>query len=222
MEFWFPFITAFLTGLLGGVHCVGMCGGIVGALTLGLPAGGAQRFGFQLAYNLGRLLSYALAGAVMGGLGLLLAEAAPVYYAQRVLLGAAGVFMVLLGLYLGGWWPVLTRLERLGGGLWGRIEPLGRRFLPVRRWYQALVVGVLWGWIPCGLVYTMLVNAVAMGGALEGAALLLAFGLGTLPNLLVMGALAGAAARMAESRALHALAGGLVILFGLYTLWQAL
>lgn len=221
MESWFPFLTAFLAGLLGGVHCIGMCGGIVGALTLGLPPG-AKRLGYQLAYNFGRLASYMVAGALMGGLGMLLAEAAPVYYAQRVLLGVAGVFMILLGLYLGGWWRILVRLERLGGGIWRRIEPLGRRFLPVRRLSQAFAVGVLWGWIPCGLVYTLLVNAVAMGGALEGALLLLAFGLGTLPNLMIMGALAGAAARLAESRALHATAGALVILFGLYTLWLAL
>ena len=225
MEVWLPYLSAFVVGLLGGVHCVGMCGGIVGALTFGLPPerrrGIAAMLPFQLAYNLGRILSYVLAGAVMGALGILLAQLMPVYYAQRVLLGIAGLFMVLLGLYLSGWWMVLGRLERAGGAVWRRLEPLGRRLLPVTSPGRALVVGMIWGWIPCGLVYSMLVNAVAAGGALQGAALMLAFALGTLPNLLLMGMLAGAAARLSGSPLVRRVAGVTVMLFGLYTLWQA-
>ncbi|HEB96831.1 MAG TPA: sulfite exporter TauE/SafE family protein [Sedimenticola thiotaurini] len=225
MEAWLPYLSAFVVGLLGGVHCVGMCGGIVGALTFGLPPerrrGIAAMLPFQLAYNLGRILSYVLAGAVMGGVGILLAQLMPVYYAQRVLLGIAGLFMVLLGLYLSGWWMVLGRLERAGGAVWRRLEPLGRRLLPVTSPGRALVVGMIWGWIPCGLVYSMLVNAVAAGGALQGAALMLAFALGTLPNLLLMGMLAGAAARLSGSPLVRRVAGVTVMLFGLYTLWQA-
>ncbi len=220
-----PYLSAFLVGLLGGVHCVGMCGGIVGALTFGLSR---ERRGslsavmpFQLTYNLGRVTSYVLAGAIMGALGMLLAQLMPVYYAQRVLLGVAGLFMILLGLYLAGWWMVLNRIEQAGSALWRRLEPISRRLLPVRTPGQALLVGLLWGWIPCGLVYSMLVNAVAAGSALEGAALMAAFGLGTLPNLLLMGALAGAAARLARSSTARTVAGVTVMLFGVYTLWQA-
>jgi len=220
------YLTAFVVGLLGGAHCVGMCGGIVSALTFGLPQEQRGRLAammpFQLAYNLGRITSYVVAGAVMGALGMLIAELMPVYYAQHVLLAVAGIFMILLGLYLGGWWMVLNRLEQAGGALWRRIEPISRRLLPVRTPGQALVVGMIWGWIPCGLVYSMLVTAVAAGSALQGAALMLAFALGTLPTLLSMGMLAGAAARLAGSRAARRVAGGMVILFGLYTLWQAL
>ncbi|OQX31364.1 MAG: hypothetical protein C3L25_13935 [Candidatus Sedimenticola endophacoides] len=226
MESWMSYVSAFVVGLLGGVHCVGMCGGIVGAMTLGLPREQRQSLSrmlpYQLAYNLGRLGSYLLAGALMGGLGLLLAQVMPVYYAQRLLLAGAGVFMILLGLYLGGWWMLLNRIERLGGGVWRRIEPLARRLLPVRTPLQALVVGAFWGWIPCGLVYSMLVNAVAAGGVWQGAGLMLAFGLGTLPNLLLMGVLAGGAARLARSQLARRVAGASVVLFGLYTLWQAL
>jgi len=226
MELWFPYLTAFLAGLLGGVHCVGMCGGIVGAVTFGLPrevqSDGLRLFSFHALYNLGRVLSYTLAGAVMGGVGALLTGWVALQQAQQVLLVVAGVFMVLLGLYLGGWWGLLSRLERLGEGVWRRLEPLGRRLMPVRNPFQALAVGALWGWLPCGLVYTMLINAVAAGGALQGAGLLLAFGLGTLPNLLIMGMLVGAAAHLVHSRALHRLAGALVVLFGLTTLWRAL
>lgn len=221
----YSYLTAFLVGLLGGVHCVGMCGGIVGALTLGLPSerreGLSAMMPFQLAYNLGRIASYVVAGAIMGALGMLLAQLLPVYYAQRVLLGLAGLFMILLGLYLAGWWMLLNRVEQAGGGLWRRLEPLARRLIPVRSPVQALMVGLVWGWIPCGLVYSMLVNAVATGSALKGAGLMLAFAVGTLPNLLLMAVLAGAAARLARSIVARRIAGATVILFGVYTLWQA-
>jgi hypothetical protein len=225
MDFWMPYLSAFLVGLLGGVHCVGMCGGIVGALTFGLPverrSSVLDMLPFQLAYNLGRITSYVVAGAIMGGVGILLAQFMPVYLAQRVLLGIAGLFMVLLGLYLAGWWMALNRVERAGSLIWRRLEPIGRRLMPVRSPRQALVIGLVWGWIPCGLVYSMLVNAVSAGGVWQGALLMLAFALGTLPNLLVMGTLAGAAARLAESRLARQIAGTTVILFGLYTLWNA-
>jgi len=220
------YLTAFVVGLLGGTHCVGMCGGIVGVLTLGLPQAKRARISgmltFQLAYNLGRIFSYVLAGTVMGALGMVLSEMLPVYYTQRVLLLFAGIFMILLGLYLSGWWLLLNRLEHLGGRLWRRIEPIGRRLLPVSTPGQALLVGVVWGWLPCGLVYSMLVNAVSTGSALNGALLMLSFALGTLPTMITVGVLAGAASRLTRSPSVRRAAGVLVILFGLFTLWRAI
>ena len=226
MDILVPYLSAFLVGLLGGVHCVGMCGGIVGALTFGLAKERRDRIGsmmpYQLAYNLGRITSYTIAGALMGALGLLIVQFMPVYYAQRALMAVAGLFMVLMGLYLAGWWMLLSRLERAGGAVWRRIEPFGRRLLPVRTPAHALGVGLIWGWIPCGLVYSMLVTAVSSGSALKGAGLMLAFALGTLPNLLIIGAMAGAAARLSRSGTFRQIAGGIVVLFGLYTFWQAI
>jgi sulfite exporter TauE/SafE len=178
-------------------------------------------FPFQLAYNFGRIGSYLVAGAAAGGLGSLLTEALPVYYAQRFLMVLAGTFMVLLGLYLGGWWLGLARLERLGGRLWRRIEPAARGLLPVRSKAQALVLGALWGWVPCGLVYSMLVWAASAGSIWRGGSLMLAFGLGTLPNLLVMGLAAGSLARWVRDARVRAIAGAIVVVFGLVTLWQA-
>ncbi len=225
MNDWVTLASAFVVGLLGGVHCVGMCGGIVTALTFGLPAERRQRVGamlpFLLAYNTGRIASYTLAGALMGGAGLLLAQLAPVQTAQRVLLVVAALFMVAMGLYIAGWWTGLGRLERLGGALWRRLEPYGRRLLPVQQPGQALALGALWGWLPCGLVYSALVWAVSSGGAWQGAALMLAFGLGTLPNLLLMGAAAGAISRLARRPLIRQVAGAAVLLFGLWTLWAA-
>ena len=211
---------AFLIGLTGGVHCFGMCGGIVGALTLGLPPTRGHplrtRLPFLLAYNLGRITSYVTAGTLAGGVGAWAAHLISVHHAQLGLQIIAGLFMILLGLYLAGWQGTLSRLERAGGALWRRIEPLGRRFFPVRTPLQALGIGLVWGWLPCGLVYSVLVWAMGAGGALEGGLLLLSFGLGTLPTLLAMGTVAATLAGFVRRPGVRAAAGALVILFGIY------
>jgi sulfite exporter TauE/SafE len=217
------YTAAFVVGILGGVHCAGMCGGIVGALTLGqaeVQRSGLFSFSLHLAYSVGRVFSYTLAGALAGGLGILLASSLPVAVAQRVLLVLAGIMLVLLGLYLGGWWLGLRRVEALGRLLWQRIEPLGRKLLPVRSPWQALALGAVWGWLPCGLVYSMLIWALAAGSLLQGAGLLLAFGLGTLPNLLLMGMLAGWLSRHLRKTVVRRTAGFLVLAIGLFTVAQ--
>jgi len=213
-------ISAFVVGILGGVHCVGMCGGIVGALSLGMPGAGGTRWPIQIAYNLGRIGSYTLAGALAGGLGYFFSGLLPVQQAQQVLLLIAGVFMILLGFYLAGWWNLLARVEQAGGWLWKRIEPLGRGLLPVRSVRHAIMLGGLWGWLPCGLVYSVLIWAVSAGGALQGASLMLAFGLGTLPNLLLMGVAAASLQRFVRNPLVRQLAGGLIVLFGLVQIFS--
>ena len=220
-----PYLAAFLIGLTGGVHCFGMCGGIVGALTLGLPPAPGHpllaRLPYLLAYNLGRITSYATAGALAGGVGAWAAHLTSVRHAQLALQVLAGLFMILLGLYLAGWWPGLSRLERAGGVLWRRIEPLGRRFFPVRTPARALGIGLVWGWLPCGLVYSVLVWAVGAGGPAQGALLLLSFGLGTLPVLLALGTAAAGLAGLVRRPAVRYAAGMLVMLFGLYEIGLA-
>ena len=213
-------LSAFVVGLLGGVHCAGMCGGIVGALSFGM-ASTASRWPILLAYNAGRISSYTLAGAIMGALGFYFSGMLPVQTAQRVLLSLAGLFLVLMGMYLAGWWNALARIERVGGVLWRKIEPFGRGLLPVRSAWQGYLLGLLWGWLPCGLVYSALVWTVSAGGAMEGASLMLAFGLGTLPNLLLMGIAATQLARWLRQPWVRAFAGGLVILFGVLLLLDA-
>jgi sulfite exporter TauE/SafE len=202
-----------------------MCGGIVAALSLeqnlARRSGGPFGIGLHLAYNLGRVLSYTLAGALVGSLGVLLASWLPVAVAQRVLLLMAGGMLVLLGLYLGGWWLGLNHVEALGRVLWQRVEPLGRRLLPMRSVWRALALGAVWGWLPCGLVYSMLIWALAAGSPLKGAGLLLAFGLGTLPNLLLMGMLAGWLSQHLQKTTLRRTAGIAVLAFGLFTIAQA-
>lgn len=215
------FVSAFLVGLLGGVHCFGMCGGIVGALTLGLGdvvRGDYRRsLPFLIAYNAGRIFSYTTAGFLMGGIGQLAAHLTSVHRAQQGLQLLAGLFMIALGLYLAGWWLGIRRIEDAGGLLWRRIEPLGRRFLPVTRPRQAFVLGLFWGWLPCGLVYSVLIWAISAGSAMRGGLLLLCFGAGTLPLLLGMGLSASRLSAFLRRRATRLAAGALVTGFGAYT-----
>lgn len=217
---------ALLAGLLGGVHCVGMCGGITGALTMGLPdvvrTSPTRLLPYQLAYNLGRILSYVVAGALMGALGAGVFSLGDMHQTRLFVLLIAALFMLVLGLYIGGWWSGLLKLEQLGGHVWKRIEPLGRGLLPVRSLPHAFLLGVVWGWLPCGLVYSLLTWALASGSASQGALLMLAFGAGTLPVMLLMGSVIGSFSRWLQQIWLRRLAGGLVVLLGLHALYRVL
>jgi sulfite exporter TauE/SafE len=213
------FLALLLIGLLGGTHCVGMCGGIVGALSMGAPAG----FTLHLAYNAGRISSYAVAGAMVGALSeasLTLSAPLSAQLPLRTLLYLfANLMLIALGLYLMGATRALAFSERLGQRLWRQLQPLSGRFLPVRSVAQAFPLGLLWGWLPCGLVYSALATAFSSGSAWQGAGLMLAFGLGTLPNLLLAGLFA---ARLKDClrRPVVRLTSGLVVLgFGAWGLF---
>jgi sulfite exporter TauE/SafE len=217
------YIAAFLVGLMGGVHCVGMCGGIVSALTFGVqqPLPRARLLRFLLGYNAGRILSYTIAGILLGGLSGLADQLLVMNQYQTGLQIIAGLFMVAMGLYIAGWWSGLRHVEGLGRYLWRYIEPWGRRLMPVTRPGQAFVLGMLWGWLPCGLVYSVLIWSISTGSAAEGGLLMLSFGLGTLPNLVLMGMFAATLQRFVRYKAVRYLAGGLVLAFGLTTLYLA-
>ena len=179
-------MSAFLVGLLGGGHCVGMCGGIVGAVSMHLPQS-KSKAPFLLAYNAGRILSYTLAGAIAGLVGassFFLNHVLPI---QHLLYGISSLMLISLGLYLAGIWHGVTYLESAGKAIWKTLQPYSKRYIPVQNFRQAFILGGLWGWLPCGLVYSVLIAAIAMGSAVSGGLLMLAFGLGTLPTLLTMG-----------------------------------
>ena len=208
-------VSAIILGLLGGGHCLGMCGGLMSALTMAIPAEKrAQRFQLLLAYNLGRILSYSVAGLLLGLAGWALA-AGPLVTSLRM---AAALLLIAMGFYLAGWWSGLTRIEALGRGLWRHIQPLTRRFMPVTSVPRALALGSLWGWLPCGLVYSTLLWAASQGNAVDSAALMLAFGLGTLPVLLATGLAAERLTALLRKQGVRMVGGILVILFGLWTM----
>jgi sulfite exporter TauE/SafE len=212
----FTLLSALLVGLLGGVHCAGMCGGIVAAFSFRAD-GSAPPFRLHVGYNLGRVLSYTLFGALAGSLGasLNLLKIRPL---QMVLYVVAQLVMVLLGLYLAGWNRWVLVFERAGGALWSRVQPYFKKLLPVRNLPGAFAAGMVWGWLPCGLVYSVLVGALASGSATGGAALMLAFGLGTLPNLLGMGLFARSLQPFFQHPITRRAAGALVAGFGVWGL----
>lgn len=213
-------ITALIAGLLGGGHCIGMCGGIVSALSFALPPSRrhpARIAALMLSYNIGRISSYILAGLLVGGLGqLLVGQIQPL----TTLLGwLATLMLVLMAFYIGQWWTGLTRVEALGKHLWRYLEPLGRRLMPVSHPGQALAIGLIWGWLPCGLVYSMLLLTLSSGSSLNGGLLMLAFGLGTLPTLLVTGSLARQLTSLLRQPLWRQLSA--LLLLG-FAIWQAL
>jgi len=208
------FLALFLVGLLGGTHCVGMCGGIVGALSLGAPA----RWSMHLAYNFGRIISYALAGAIAGALGAASMGLEGQVPVRLVLYLVANLMLVALGLYLLGVTRALAFTERFGQHLWHVLQPLTRRFLPARSVAQAFPLGLLWGWLPCGLVYSALASALTAASASRGALLMLAFGLGTLPNLLLAGIVLARLNEFVRRPLVRGISGLLVLGFGLYGL----
>jgi sulfite exporter TauE/SafE len=228
---------AFLVGLAGGAHCVGMCGGIVAAVSFrsggmrAMTAGGgalavasptlAGQVLFHLAFNAGRVASYAAAGALVGAigsLGLLLDAIVPVQLALRVL--ASGL-VVLVGLHVAGIGSaVVASLERAGGALWRTVRGAGSGVFPPDTPAKALAAGSVWGWLPCGLVYGMLATALVSGSASRGAAVMLAFGLGTLPNLIAAGLVADRLRRALQRTAVRYAAGLAIATLGLIALVQ--
>jgi len=213
----FSLLAVWLVGLMGGVHCLGMCGSIVGIFTTQLPAQ-QSRWPFHLTYSAGRIVSYAVAGALVGAIGkagLLMRDAVPV---QHLLFALSSLMLVMLGLYLAGLWGAVRRVEQLGGALWQRLQPFTAKLLPVNTLPKALALGALWGWLPCGLVYSVLVSALASGSASQGALIMAAFGLGTLPNLLLIGLFWERCRRWVQSPKVRLVAGLVVMSLGGYGL----
>lgn len=217
----FSLISVFLVGLLGGGHCVGMCGGIVGAVSVSLPQA-KPKLHFIVAYNAGRIVSYALAGGLAGAVGassFFLSHVLPI---EKTLYAAANLMLIFLGLYLAGFSAMLTRVEVLGASVWKHIQPIGKRFIPVKTKSQAFCLGMVWGWLPCGLVYSILIAALASGSAMQGSIIMLCFGLGTLPTLLAMGMTAIKLKQYLQQQWVRKLSGVLIVTFGVVGSYRVL
>lgn len=209
-------LAAVLAGLLGSAHCMGMCGGV--AMLSGRQAQSPQ-WRRAAAFNAGRIGSYTLAGALVGGIasqaGVLLPDTAVWGSVLRI---TTGLLMIAIGLHVAVGWAGLRRLERLGVPVWRRLGPLAARLDPGRSALHALAFGALWGWIPCGLVYSALLAALVSGGTGAGAAIMLAFGLGTAPALLSLGLLGDRLRPLMASGSWRRSSGVLVIGLGVWTI----
>jgi sulfite exporter TauE/SafE len=254
-------LPVFVVGLAGSVHCAGMCGGIVGALSAtARPAAIPTHVGIHrardemlnmdsrvrgndgvsvipivvaaagalphvLAYNAGRIASYMLAGALAGGLAGGALNLAPLADAQLGFYWLANLMLVALGLYLMNAWRGLAVLEQGGRVLWRHaqpaIAPMMKTLVPADQPYKAFALGALWGWLPCGMVYSTLATAMLSGSAADGAAVMLAFGLGTLPMLTGLGLLGARVQRAMQKRHVRIACGLLVLAFGAIGLARA-
>ncbi len=217
-------LAALLMGLLGSAHCIVMCGGVVAMTCSALPLAQRSRFVHQvpylIAYNAGRIASYSAAGGLAGLIGATFASWAPLEGGQTVVRLGARLMLVAVGLYVAGVAPALRWIEGLGKPVWDRIAPIARRWVPVRRPVQAFALGLVWGWMPCGLVYGALAAAAGSGSLGGGAATMAAFGTGTLPMLLTMGSAGALLARLARHRWVRGAAGVAMIAFGVVQIAQ--
>lgn len=214
--------SAFVVGLLGAGHCFAMCGGILAALSLpgtNTTTGSKPNLIFlSLFYQLGRISSYSVIGVLAGLVGFQLNQLFSGVSALPLLRIFAGIMLILLGFYISGWWRVLTKLEQVGTLVWKRIEPIGRRFLPIDSYAKAIAVGMVWGWLPCGLVYSTLAVALAQSQPLSAGAVMASFGLGTLPAMWLGGALGASVASVIRAPWFRAMSGVLLIAFGVWTI----
>lgn len=204
-------LSALLIGVLGSTHCLGMCSGLAAVTAQG--AKGAMGI---VTYNVGRLLTYMLLGALLGWFGEQLLQLMPkLTFVLRVV---AGLLLIAMGLYISRWWLGLTRLEQLGAYAWRQVQPLTRRLLPIRNYRQMLLAGMLWGLLPCGLVYSTLAWALATADWQQSALLMLAFGVGTLPAMIGVGLLNKMVQDYLRGKFFRSVAGVIVILMGIWML----
>jgi sulfite exporter TauE/SafE len=209
--------TALLAGLLGSAHCFGMCGGISGLFALESGVRGLRRqLPMALTYNAGRLASYAILGFAVAALGSRFVGLSP--GAAGPVRLVAGAVIILIGLQIAFSFRTLDILERVGGIAWSRISPVAGRLLPVTSLPRALGLGLLWGLLPCGLVYSMLLVAATSLRAVDGALIMLAFGIGTTPAMLLTGLGAARLAQLMQDRRTRLGAGLLIVMLGILTL----
>ena len=213
---------AFIVGLFSTLHCLGMCGGIIGTLTMSLPESvrnnNLRLLSYTSVFNLGRLLSYTLAGAIAGAFGQTVMEAISPRYAHVLLQVFATLIMVGIGIHLAGWFPRFNVIEKIGTPLWQKLEPLAHKLLPVQKHSHAFLFGLVWGWLPCGLVYAALIWSTSSGDSMHGALFMLAFGAGTLIPVMTAGMLTGWMVRLSQIPNIKPIIGTLIIIMALLSL----
>ncbi len=208
-----PF-TAFFLGLLGSVHCAVMCGGISGYFHQAQSQSASMRFSVSL--MAGRLCSYAVAGALAAGFGGSLVGVLGEQLSSNLMQVFVGLFLILLGISLTGLWNGLSGIEKVGARFWKLISPLSSCVIPITNFRGAFLAGALWGWLPCGLVYSALVLVMGAENSMLGAFSMVAFGLGTTPVLAIIG-LSSQGLKLKGKPWIRRTAGAAVILLGVST-----
>ena len=213
---WIIFLPLLTLGLFSSAHCIGMCGGIMGALTVAIPADAKhKRWQILVAYNIGRIVSYSFMELLLG----LFVNFFAYWGDGNFLRILAGLLLIAMGLYLADWWRGLTQLERGGRYLWAYLQPLGKNLLPVDNLLKALLLGALWGWLPCGLVYSALALAITQPSPWLSAGGMLAFGMGTLPAVLAAGVAAQQLSRLLQKRHVRMGLAVMIIVYGVWTIF---
>ena len=209
---WALFLAAFSMGLFGSPHCLGMCGGIVTAFGLSMQhVSDSKKNGLILTYHLGRLISYALLGLIASLVGVAIFQSIMSNSAPRIVLGAV---LVLIGLAMLGL-PLFNQLEKFGMRFWQSLAPLRKKVFPIDSFGKALFAGLLWGFLPCGLVYGALMMAIAGNNIATGAALMFVFGLGTMPMLIATQKTVGMLQSSIKNFRLRQINGVIMMLSGL-------
>lgn len=207
---------AVLAGLLGSAHCLGMCAGISGLFAVNANVASLRdNLPFALTYNLGRVISYALLGTIVGAFGSVVVKASPgIASGVRIL---SGVVIILVGLKVAFDLRWLLAIERMGASLWSRIAPTAKALLPVTTLPRALGLGLVWGWLPCGLVYSVLLIAATSADSFNGAMIMAAFGLGTMPAMIMTGLGAAKLTQIMRRKSARVGLGLLIVALGLLT-----
>ena len=206
---------AFATGLLGSAHCLGMCAGMSGLYAAGATVAAIRtQVPLAVAYNAGRVLSYAFMGTLVALVGATAVGSLP-DLAGPVRL-TSGVLIILVGLQLAFNWRLLTPLENLGAKLWNRLMPHAKGLIPADSIPKAAGLGLFWGWLPCGLVYSALLLAATTTDPIGGGLTMLAFGLGTMPAMIATGLSAAKLSRFMSRNRLGA--GLMIVVLGVATL----
>jgi len=218
-EFSSSYLVAFVMGLFSSMHCIGMCGSIIGTLTLSLSPDIRNKktllFPYVLNYNLGRITSYTVAGGLVGIIGVLMIMPFGEIHGHRILQLLSALVMMSAGLYIAGWFPRFAYIEKIGVRFWKIIEPFGRKLIPVKTHAHAYLFGMVWGWLPCGLVYSALALAATAGDVVKSALLMLAFGAGTLPAVMGVGIMTSILTRLSRTQRFKQLIGLFMIILAL-------
>ncbi len=208
------YLSAFMIGIMGASHCLVMCGGLSAAMGLN------QSFLATLTYNAGRIISYSIAGLLLGSLGYLLTSSFDAILISLRFI--SGIMLILLGLYIARWYMGLTAIEKVFGLFWKLIAPVAQKKMTQKGLVARFTSGMLWGWLPCGLVYSTLTYAAAQASPVSSMLTMLSFGLGTLPALLLSAGLSQQISQLVKHKLSQKIAGIALISFGMHTVYIGL